>query len=140
MSDELDSSLLPDMSDYMSKCTVMMFLSQKPYPDIYSATIKLSTKYNKATEVDMQKAPRVADYLYTTKDVQKLILALRDMQLVSAADASNAEHPDGKSRSGGVVRFSSDTSCYFRFVLSKQPVVVKSAGEAELVAHNKVGS
>ncbi len=33
----------------------------------------------------------------------------------------------------------SDTGCYFGFVSSKQPVVAKSVGEVELIAHNKVG-
>jgi hypothetical protein len=56
------------------------------------------------------------------------------LNLVSAADASYAEHPDGKSHSGGAVGFESDSSCYFEFVSSKQPVVAKSAGEAELIA------
>ncbi|MFN9981749.1 MAG: Ty1/Copia family ribonuclease HI, partial [bacterium] len=32
-----------------------------------------------------------------------------------------------------------DTSCYFGFASAKQPVVAKSVGEAELIAHNKVG-
>jgi len=43
------------------------------------------------------------------------------------------------SHSGGVVGFASDTSCYFGFASAKQPVVAKSVGEAELIAHNKVG-
>ncbi len=57
----------------------------------------------------------------------------------SAADASYAEDPDGKSHSGGAVGFELDSSCYFGFVSSKQPVVAKSAGEAELIAQIKVG-
>ncbi len=46
---------------------------------------------------------------------------------------------DGKSYSGGTFSFESDMSCNFAFVSSKQPVVAKSAGEAELIAQNKVG-
>jgi hypothetical protein len=44
----------------MSKCAMLMFLSQRTYPEICPATIKLSTKYNKATAADMEKAMRVA--------------------------------------------------------------------------------
>jgi hypothetical protein len=44
-----------------------------------------------------------------------------------------------KKDSGGVVRFDSKTSCNFAFVSGKQPVITKSAGEAELIAQNKVG-
>jgi hypothetical protein len=73
------------------------------------------------------------------KDTHKMMLAPKNLTLVSAADASYAEHPDGKSHSGGVVRFDSDSSCYFGFVSSKQPVVAKSVGEAELIAQDKVG-
>jgi hypothetical protein len=66
------------------------------------------------------------------------MLKTTSMTLISVADASYAEHPDRKSHSGGVVVFESGTSCYFGFVSSKQPVVAKSAGEAELIAQNKV--
>jgi hypothetical protein len=62
-----------------------------------------------------------------------------NLKLVSATDASYAKHPDGKSHSGGVVGFVLKSSCSFTFVSSKQPVVAKSAGEAELIAQNKVG-
>ncbi len=87
----------------------------------------------------MGKAIRVAEYIYGCKDVHKMVLAPRTLKLVSTADASYAEHPDGKSHSGGTVGFESENSCNFAFVSNKQPVVAKSAGEAELIAHNKVG-
>ena len=58
---------------------------------------------------------------------------------MSAADAACAIHADAKSHTGGVVGFESDSSCYFAYVLSKQPVIAKSAGEAELIAENKTG-
>jgi hypothetical protein len=91
------------------------------------------------TEADMNKAIRVAEYIYGCNDAHKMILSLKNLNLVSTADASYAEHPDGKSHSGGVVGFDLDSSCYFAFVSSKQPVVAKSTGEAELIAQNKVG-
>jgi hypothetical protein len=53
MGDELDSPLLKDQSEYMSKCAMLMFLSQRTYPEIHPVMIKLSTKYNKAPEADM---------------------------------------------------------------------------------------
>jgi hypothetical protein len=60
------------------------------------------------------------------------------MKMVASADAAYAEHADGKSHSGGTVGFESDTACHFAFISSKQPVVAKSTGEAELIAENKV--
>ncbi len=88
---------------------------------------KLSTIYNKTTESDMKKAKRVAEHIYGCKDTHKMVLSPKNLNLVSAADVSYAEHPDGKRHSGVVVRFDSDTSCYFAFVSSEQLVVAKSA-------------
>jgi hypothetical protein len=87
----------------------------------------------------MEKAVCVAEYVYGYRDTHKMVLSPKALTLVSTADASYAKHPDGKSHSGGTVGFSSDTSCNFAFVSSKQPVVAKSAGKAQLIAHNKVG-
>jgi hypothetical protein len=138
MEDE-ELQLLPDQADYMSKVAMLMFISQRTYPEIRPAVIKLSTKYNKVTTADTEKAMRVAEYIYGCKDTHKMILAPKNLTLVSAVGASYVEHPDGKSHSGGVVGFYSDSSCYFGFISSKQPVVAKSVGEAELIAQNKVG-
>jgi hypothetical protein len=139
MEDKETLPLLPDQSDYMSKVAMLMFLSQRTFPEIRPAAIKLSTKYNKATAADREKVMRVSEYVYGCKDTHKMVLAPKNLTLVSAADASYAEHPDGKRHSGGVVGFDSDSSCYFGFVSSKQPVVAKSVGETELIAQNKVG-
>jgi hypothetical protein len=124
----------------MSKCAMLMFLLQRSYPEIHLVTIKLLTKYNKATEGGMEKVMRVAEYMYGCKDTHMMVLSPKQLTLVSAADASYAEHSDGESHSGGVVGVLSDTSCYSGFVSSKQPVVAKPVGEAELIAQNKVGN
>jgi hypothetical protein len=81
--------------------------------------VKLSTKYNKAIELDFEKARRVTEYFYRSKDTHRMVFAPKTLEVVSAADTSYAEHCDGKSHSGGVVGFHSDTSCYFGFVSSK---------------------
>jgi hypothetical protein len=56
MGDELDSPLLENQSDYMSKCAMLMFILQRTYQEICPVVIKLSTKYNKVTMEDMKKA------------------------------------------------------------------------------------
>jgi hypothetical protein len=81
--------------------------------------------------VDMEKAMRVA--------VPKMVLSPQNIALVSAVDASYAKHPDGKSHTGEVVRFESDTACSLAFGSSKEPIVAKWVGEAELISHEKVG-
>lgn len=90
---------------------MLMYVSQRTHPEIPLAVIKLSTKYDKANEEDMKKAIRVAEYIYGCKDIDKLILKLKSMQIISAAEASYVEHPDGKSHSGGIVGFESESSC-----------------------------
>ena len=67
MGDDPDSPLLTDQREFLSKCSMLTFISQRTYPEIRPSTIKLSTKYNKATEMDMQKAHRVAEYIYGSK-------------------------------------------------------------------------
>jgi hypothetical protein len=138
MGDDPESPLLTGQREFLSKCSMLMFVSQRTYPESRPSTIKLSTKYNKATEMDMQKAHRVADYIYGSKDYHCLILAPKSMKMVASADAAYAEHADGKSHSGGTVGFESDTACHFAFISSKQPVVAKSTGEAALIAEKKV--
>ena len=44
-----------------------------------TAGIKLSTKYNKATELDLEKAQRVAEYNYGCKDTHKLVLPPKEL-------------------------------------------------------------
>jgi hypothetical protein len=114
----------------MSKCAMLMYVSQWTYPEIRPAVIKLSTKYNKATELDYEKAVRVVEYIYGSKDNNCLMLAPKSLKLISYADASYAEHVDGKSRSGGVVGFESETSCNFDLwwqnPLEKQSLLLKT--------------
>jgi hypothetical protein len=87
----------------------------------------------------MEKVKRVAEYIHGCKDTHKMVLHPKNLEVISAADALYAEHLDEKSHSGGVVGFNSDTSRNFAVVSSKQHVVAKSAGEAKLIAQNKVG-
>jgi hypothetical protein len=52
---------------------------------------------------DSPTAWRVAEYVYGCNDTHHLVLAPKILELISSADVSYAEHPDGKSHSGGVV-------------------------------------
>jgi hypothetical protein len=101
-----------------------MFLSQYTSPEIHPAVVKLSTKYDKVTKEDTKKTLRVAEYLFGGKESHKLVLKPKKVNLIRVADASHAEHPDGKSHSHGIICFESDTSCYFGFVSPNQPVIV----------------
>ncbi len=139
MGDDDTSPLLQNQKQFMSLNSMLMFIGQRTYPEIRPAVIKLSTKYNKATELDLCKATRVAQYVYGCKETHQLILAPKSLKMMCSADASYAEHADGKSHSGGTVGFESDTCCNFAFISCKQPVVAKSVGEAELIAQNRVG-
>jgi hypothetical protein len=59
--------------------------------------IKLSTKYNKATKEEIKKGVGAAEHVYRCKDTHKLLLNAKSMKLISAADASYAQHPDRKA-------------------------------------------
>jgi hypothetical protein len=99
MGDDDTSPLLQNQKQFMSLNSLLMFIGQRTNPEIRPAVIKLSTKYNKATELDLCKATRVAQYVYGCKETHQLILAPKSLKMVCSADASYAEHADGKSHS-----------------------------------------
>jgi hypothetical protein len=100
----------------------------------------LASRYNKATVGDMKKARHAAEYVYGTREYHSLVLAPKSLNVVACSDASYAEHADAKSHTGGVVGFESESGCWPISISAKQPFVTQSAGEAELVAVNKVGN
>jgi hypothetical protein len=83
MGDDDTSPLLQNQKQFMSLNSLLMFIGQRTNPEIRPAVIKLSTKYNKATELE----------------THQLILAPKSLKMVCSADASYAEHADGKSHS-----------------------------------------
>jgi hypothetical protein len=137
--DDEVSELLRDQKSFMSLNSTLMFGSKRTYPEILPAVVKLSSKYNKATKSDYEKAMRVAEYVYNSVNDHKLVLAPKSLQLVASADASYAEHVDGRSHTGGCIGFESDTGCWVVAISNKQPVVAKSSCESELIAVNKIG-
>jgi hypothetical protein len=137
--DDEDSPLLADQKKFMSINSSLMYGAKRTYPEILPAVVRLSSKYNKATDMDMAKAIRVAEYIYGNMEDHCLILCPKSLQLIASSDASYAEHADGRSHTGGCVGFESDTSCWFVQICNKQSVVAKSTCESELIAVNKVG-
>ena len=61
MAEDEELPFLPsqDQKKYMSLNSLMMYGATRTYPESLSATIKLASKYNKATEADMKKLTRV---------------------------------------------------------------------------------
>lgn len=139
MGDDETSPLLADQRGFMSLNSLLMFGATRTYPETKPTVVRLSRKYGKATEADMQKARRVAEYIYGCIDDHVLILSPKSLQLIASSDASYAENPDGTSNNGGCVGFESDVACWLCFITDKQSVVAKSACEAELITVNKVG-
>jgi hypothetical protein len=134
-----DAVLLKDQKKFMSLNSLVMYGATRTYPEILPAMAKLASKYNKATEMDINKLNRVADYIYGCAGRHEYVLALKSLQLISCADAAYVSHADAKSHTGGVVEFESNESCWTGIISGKQSVVAKSTGEAELIAENKVG-
>ena len=137
---EGDSPLLSDQIKFMSINSSCMYAGKRTYPEILPITTYLATKYWKATEEDYDKAIRVIEYLNLNED-HHLLLKPKSFNIICAADASYAEHHDAKSHTGGVIGFEGyeDQHTYFIFVSSKQPIIAKSACEAELIAQSTVG-
>lgn len=119
MGEDDESPMLKNQTEFMSKCSMLMFVLQWTYPEIRPAMVKLSTKYNKATELDMEKAQRGMEYIYASKDMHCLVLAPKSLKMISVVDASYAKHVDGKSHSDEDEGFKSNISCNFAFVSSK---------------------
>jgi hypothetical protein len=55
---------------------------------------QLSIKYNKATDIDLCKTKRVAEYDNGFLDEHKLILSSKSLKMISTFDASYVEHRD----------------------------------------------
>jgi hypothetical protein len=64
MGDDDNSKLLNDQRQFMSFNSLLMYRAMRTYPEIKPAVIHLSTKYNKANELDLNKAMRVAEYIF----------------------------------------------------------------------------
>jgi hypothetical protein len=139
MAEDDEAVLLKDQKKFMSLNSLVMYGATRTYAEILPATTKLASKYNKATEADMKKLNRVADYVNGCAGRHEYVLAPKSLQVISCADAAYATHADAKSHTGGTVGFESDESCWTGIISGKQSVVAKSTGEAELIAENKVG-
>ena len=63
MGDDTNSKLLEDQRDFMSKNALLMFGATRTYPEIRPTVARLASKYNKASELNMAKAKRVAEYI-----------------------------------------------------------------------------
>jgi hypothetical protein len=72
--DDDTSPLLADQKAFMSLNSTLMYGVKRTYSECLPAVVKLSTKYNKATEADWNKAIRVAEYMYGTKEEHCLML------------------------------------------------------------------
>jgi diphthamide synthase (EF-2-diphthine--ammonia ligase) len=137
--DDETSPLLKDQRAYMSLVSSLMYGVKRTYPECLVSVVKLSTKYNHATESDWSKAIRVGEYMYGTREEHKMVLNPKSLQLIASSDASYAEHADGRSHTGGCVGFESDTCAWFACISIKQPQVAKSTCISELYAVNTVG-
>jgi hypothetical protein len=137
---EEDSPILTDQIKFMSINSSCMYAGKRTYPEILPATTYLATKYWKATKIDYEKAVRVIEYFNHDED-HHLYLRPKSFNIVCAADASYAEHHDAKSHTGGVVGLEGfdESHAYFIFISAKQPIIAKSACEAELIAQSTVG-
>jgi hypothetical protein len=133
------SPLLKDQLAFLSLNSSCNFAATRTFPEILPCSSTLASRYYKATEQDFKRALRMVEYMHGVPD-HELYLRPRSLKVVGYADASYGERSTGHSQSGGCIGVEGyDSPCLFIFLSSKQPFVVKSSCEAELVAANTVG-
>jgi hypothetical protein len=135
-----DSPLLDNQLEFMSINACCMFAANRTYPELLLASNYLSTRYYHATHADYLKSLRMIQYMCHNSD-HCLYLRPKSTRVVSAADASYAEHDDAKSHTGGCIGMEGHNGnhAYFIFMCGKQSVVAKSSCEAELIAQSTIG-
>ena len=67
----------------MSLNATLMYAAKRTYPEISFPVVYLSSRYNKATEVDYKKAMRVAEYIVTCGESHCLRLAPKSLQIIA---------------------------------------------------------
>ena len=116
-------NLLDDQRKFMSLNATLMYESKRTYPEISFAVVSHRAAIRLRRTTIYSKAMRVAEYVAGCGDKHGLILSLKSLQIVAKSDASQAEHVDGKSHTGGCVGFESDNACWFMWLTIKQRVV-----------------
>ena len=126
------AELLPeDKSQYLHRLVAkLLYVGSRVRPEIMFTVNHLTTRVNKFTKGDLNKAMRVLEYLNSDPASGLCLHIGNNMQINLFADASYATHHDGKSHSGCVVKLGDATVLA---ASTKQRLVTKSASEAELV-------
>lgn len=99
-------------------------------PEILFPVNYLTTRVNKFSHGDWDKAFKILKYLNTESDLGLTLRIGSDPTVHVFADASFGTHSDRKSHSGSLVKFGDAT---VSAQSSKQKLVTKSVTEAELV-------
>lgn len=110
----------------------LLYLATRVRFEIMLAVNYLTTRVNKFTKGDWDKAKRVLEYLNGTQDIGlTLCIGKQGPSAVHLySDASYGVHEDGKSHSAGVVTIGDAT---VNVKSQKQKIVTKSSTESELV-------
>ena len=115
----------------------LLYVATRARPEILLTVNYLTTKVNKYTVGDWNKAQRCLEYLKKNTAMGLTLDIGEELQVQVYADASYGLHIDGKSHSGAVVRVGNGT---VQTKSTKQKIVTKSTAEAELVcASDMVG-
>ena len=77
-----NGDLLKDQKHFMSLNATLMYAAKRTHLEISFPVVCLSSRYNKATVGDLQKAMRVAEYIVTCGDSHCLKLAPKSLQII----------------------------------------------------------
>ena len=107
----------------------LLYIANRTRPDIMLAISYLTTRVRNPTQDDFVKLNRVLKYLNGSRDHVMYFRGAEDM-IECYVDAAFAQHQDGKSHTGMILKVYGDTVLVKS---SKQKIITKDSTEAELV-------
>ena len=109
----------------------LLFVMKRVRLDISTTIEFLSSRVTKSTKVDWVKLKRLLEYLYNTKNMERII-GMDGLSIMKTyVDASYAVHPDMRGHSGGLITVGKGV---IHIKTNKQKLNTKSSTETELVA------
>ena len=127
-----DSPPARDPKAFVSTLMRILYIVGRTRFDLLFATTALTCRQQTCTQQDEAALAQLVKFLKTTRDWD-YIIAPKNLDLVTCADASYATHPDAHGHSGFFC-FIGGSVVFARSV--KQKLIAKSSTEAELLALN----
>ena len=120
-----------DKKDYHSDVAKVLFLAKRVKMTCLAPVSALASCVSAPTVEDRKKLDRVFNYIHTSRGQVMKYKVHGDIHPMAYVDASYATQPDGRSRTGILIKIA---GCAIGAWSVKQKIVTRSSTEAELVA------